>query len=60
VLARDPGQLLPFDAARGAVAATLRNRRYVTELRRFVSSLAAAASIDGVDLDAFVQVMDNG
>jgi len=60
VLARDPGQTLPFETARGAVCATLRNRRYVTELRRYVASLAAEARIEGVDLDAFEQVMDNG
>lgn len=60
VLARDPGEVLAFDAARGAVAASLRNQRYVTELRRYVASLAAEANIEGVDLDAFEHVLDNG
>lgn len=60
VLARDPGEPLSFDAARGAVSATLRNQRYVTALRRYVASLADEANIDGVDLDVFEQPLDNG
>jgi peptidyl-prolyl cis-trans isomerase C len=60
VQARDPGKALSFEAAQGAIASTLRNQRYVTELRRYVASLAAQARIEGVDLDAFGQVLDNG
>lgn len=60
VLARDPGEALSFDAARGTVSATLRNQRYVTELRRYVASLVGDADVESVDLDVFEQPLDNG
>lgn len=60
VLARDPGEALAFEAARGAIAAALRNQRYVTALRSYVVSLAGAADIEGVDLDVFERPLDNG
>ncbi|MBX3605070.1 MAG: peptidylprolyl isomerase [Piscinibacter sp.] len=44
VLARDPGEALPFDAVRGAVAATLRQQAYATALRQFLQQLAGAES----------------
>lgn len=59
VLARDPGRTLDFETVRGAVAATLRGQRYVTELRRYIGRLAADAGIEGVDLDPFMQPLAN-
>lgn len=60
VLARDPGRALDFDAVRGSVAATLRGQRHVTALRRYIGQLAGEARIEGVDLDVFLQPLDNG
>jgi peptidyl-prolyl cis-trans isomerase C len=52
VLERDPGIEQPFEAVRGAVAMSLRQATYVTALRQFLSVLAGAAVIDGVDIEA--------
>ena len=51
VLGREPGQQRDFDAVRGAVAMTLRQSTYVTALRQYLSLLAGAADIEGVDID---------
>lgn len=60
VQARDPGEDLPYEAVRDAVAGTLQRQRYVTELRRHLGRLAAAAVLDGVALEAFQRPLDNG
>ena len=52
VLEREPGALQPFESVRGAVAMSLRQQTFVTALRQYLSLLAGAASIEGVELDA--------
>jgi peptidyl-prolyl cis-trans isomerase C len=52
VLEREPGVEQPFDAVRGAVAMSLRQKTYVTALRQYLSLLAGSAAIVGVDLEA--------
>jgi peptidyl-prolyl cis-trans isomerase C len=52
VLKREPGLAQPFEAVHGAVAMALRQKTYVTALRQYLSLLAGAASILGVDLEA--------
>ena len=52
VLERDPGIEQPFEAVRGAVVMSLRQATYVTALRQFLSVLAGAAVIEGVDIEA--------
>lgn len=52
VLAREPGAVLPFAAVRAAVAQRLQQQRYVTSVRQYIQVLAAAAQLQGVDLDA--------
>lgn len=52
VLEREPGQAQPFEAVRGAVAMSLRQKTYVTALRQYLRLLAGDAVIDGVDLEA--------
>lgn len=52
VLKREPGVAPPFEAVRGAVAMSLRQKTYVTALRQYLSLLGAAASVVGVDLAA--------
>jgi peptidyl-prolyl cis-trans isomerase C len=51
VLARDPGVLQPFEAVRSAVINALRQQAFVTALRQYMSLLAGAAKIEGVQLD---------
>ncbi len=51
VLERNPGVTQPFAAVRAAVTTSLRQHSYVTALRQYLSVLAGAAAIDGVDLD---------
>ena len=52
VLVRDPGVAQPFETVRGAVMNSLRQRTYVTALRQYLSLLAGAAEVIGVELDA--------
>jgi peptidyl-prolyl cis-trans isomerase C len=52
VLVRDPGVAQPFEAVRGAVMNSLRQQTFVTALRQYLSLLAGAATVDGVELDA--------
>jgi peptidyl-prolyl cis-trans isomerase C len=52
VLEREPGVEQQFEAVRGAVAMSLRQKAYVTALRQFLSVLAGDAVIEGVDIEA--------
>lgn len=52
VLAREPGLEQPFEAVRGAVAMSLRQKTYVTALRQYLQLLAGEAVIKGVELEA--------
>lgn len=52
VLEREPGIEQPFEAVRGAVSMSLRQKTYVTALRQFLSVLAGDAVIEGVDIEA--------
>jgi peptidyl-prolyl cis-trans isomerase C len=52
VLEREPGIEQSFDAVRGAVAMSLRQKTYVTALRQYLSLLAGEADVVGVDLEA--------
>jgi peptidyl-prolyl cis-trans isomerase C len=52
VLARVPGVEQPYEAVRGAVAMSLRQKSYVTSLRQYLSLLAGQANVVGVDLEA--------
>lgn len=52
VLAREPGVEQPFEAVKGAVAMSLRQKTYVTALRQYLQLLAGQADIAGVDLEA--------
>lgn len=52
VLVRDPGVAQPFESVRAAVANSLRQHTYVTALRQYLSLLAGAAVVEGVELDA--------
>lgn len=52
VLQREPGLQQPFEAVRGAVAMSLRQKAYVTALRQYLRLLAGQALIEGVDLEA--------
>ena len=49
---REPGVEQPFDAVRGAVAMSLRQKTYVTALRQYLLLLAGDANVVGVDLEA--------
>jgi peptidyl-prolyl cis-trans isomerase C len=51
VQVREPGVTPEFDAVRGAVANSLRQRTFVTALRQYLQVLAGEAAIEGVDLD---------
>jgi peptidyl-prolyl cis-trans isomerase C len=51
VLARDKGADPPYDAVRGAVALSLKQRAWVTALRQLLQVLAGAAVLEGVTLD---------
>mgnify|MGYP000110481268 CR=1 FL=1 len=52
VLEREPGVAQPFEAVRGAMAMSLRQQAFVTALRQYLSLLAGAAKVEGVELDA--------
>ncbi|MFP5462323.1 MAG: peptidylprolyl isomerase, partial [Gammaproteobacteria bacterium] len=52
VLERSPGDPLPFEQVSEAVALSLRQQSYVTALRQYLSLLAGAADLRGVDLEA--------
>jgi len=49
---REFGKLQPFEAVQGAVAQALRQQTFVTALRQYLSLLAGAAAVEGVELDA--------
>lgn len=52
VLEREPGVAQSFESVRGAVMNSLRQQTYVTALRQYLSLLAGAAVVEGVELDA--------
>jgi len=52
VLQRDPGVAQPFESVRGAVEMALRQQAFVTALRQYLSLLAGAATVEGVELEA--------
>ena len=52
VLEREPGVAQPFASVRAAVANSLRQQAFVTALRQYLSLLAGAASLEGVELDS--------
>jgi peptidyl-prolyl cis-trans isomerase C len=52
VLAREAGNQPPFEAVRSAVTQTLRQQAFATALRQVLQTLAGAAHIEGVDLEA--------
>jgi len=52
VLEREGGIAQPFEAVRGAVATALRQQVFVTALRQYLSLLAGAATLIGVELEA--------
>ena len=52
VLQREGGVAQAFEAVRGAVAMALRQQAFVTALRQYLSLLAGAATLAGVELDA--------
>ncbi len=52
VLEREGGVAQPFLAVRGAVTMALRQQAFVTALRQYLSLLAGAATLVGVELDA--------
>jgi peptidyl-prolyl cis-trans isomerase C len=57
VLAREAGNEPPFEAVRSAVAQTLRQQTFATALRQYLQTLAGAAHIEGVDLEAATSSM---
>jgi len=52
VLERQPGVVQAFEAVHGAVAMALRQTSYVTALRQYLSLLAGAAAVQGVEIDS--------
>jgi len=52
VLEREFGKLQPFETVQGAVAMALRQQTFVTTLRQYLSLLAGAAIVEGVELEA--------
>jgi peptidyl-prolyl cis-trans isomerase C len=52
VLERDPGHEQDFESVQGAVAAALRQQSFFTALRQYLSLLAGAAAIEGIELDS--------
>ena len=50
VLAREPGQTLPYEQVRAGVARALQQQSYATALRQYLSLLAAEAELEGVEL----------
>ena len=51
VLEREPGVRQAFEAVQGAVSMSLRRQAYVTALRQYLSVLAGAAELAGVELE---------
>ncbi|MFO1325408.1 MAG: peptidylprolyl isomerase [Burkholderiales bacterium] len=51
VLQREPGVVPEFEAVRAAVRADMQRHGFVTALRQYLSVLAGAAQIEGVDID---------
>lgn len=51
VLRREPGVAQPFEAVRGAVAMSLRQKAYVAALRHYLRFLAEQASVEGVNFE---------
>ena len=51
VLEREFGKLQPYETVQGAVAMALRQQTFVTTLRQYLSLLAGAATVEGVELD---------
>ena len=49
---RNFGVAQPFEAVQAAVAQALRQQAYVTALRQYLSVLAGAAAVEGVDLES--------
>lgn len=47
---RIPGRQIPFDLARGKIVDTLEARSWSVESARYVASLAARGSVEGVDI----------
>jgi peptidyl-prolyl cis-trans isomerase C len=52
VRAREPGVAQTYESVAGAVAMALRQKTWVTALRQYLSVLAGASAVAGVDLDA--------
>lgn len=52
VLARDPGETLPYEQVRAGVVRALQQQTYTTALRQYLSLLAADADLEGVELAA--------
>ncbi len=52
VLEREFGVAQSFEAVQGAVAMALRQQTFVTSLRQYLSVLAGASAVEGVELDA--------
>jgi len=52
VLEREPGNEPPFESVRAAVAQTLRQQSFATELRRYLDRLAQAATLEGLEFEA--------
>lgn len=52
VLQRESGVVQPFEAVRGAVVMSLRQKAYVTALRQYLRLLAGQARVEGVELHA--------
>ncbi len=52
VLEREAGHVPPFEAVQAAVAQQLRQQAFATALRQYLQLLAAAADLQGVDLEA--------
>lgn len=52
VLEREPGVAQSFESVRGAVANSLRQQVFITALRQYLSLLAGAAAVEGIDLEA--------
>ena len=52
VLAREAGQVPPFEAVQSAVTQALRQQAFATALRQYLQLLAGRVRLEGVDLDA--------
>jgi peptidyl-prolyl cis-trans isomerase C len=52
VLGREAGLAQAFESVQGAVRMTLKQQTYVTALRQYLSLVAGAAIVEGVDLEA--------